>query len=355
MATKKQQRRTLHACQGPRSWGRSRRFRRGRRAAGAQAAIAHGQAAWRRPRPAAAQCPPGGPEGDPVRRAVLRGAALHPLGGKSSQATQVMFSVWMFAMFWVIGMWTERGRGSATSNSRSKPARERGGTAGGPAPAGQPTGRTATWSPAREPRRRSWSIPARSPSRVVAALRPSGAGRRGDPDHARPSRPPRRRHGRGRGHRRRGVDASRRGRRAAHLRRRRRTSPITWWTAVRRCRSPGSSFGTIAVPGHSPASIAYHADGLRVLRRRALRGIGRPHRPRRRQTTHAACEHRGHDRMLPPETVVLPGHGPATTLEARAGDQPVPGRVACDERGLPGAPRHARLVPGDAVGARRLA
>lgn len=30
------------------------------------------------------------------------------LGGKTSQSTQMLFSVWMFAMFWVIGMWTER-------------------------------------------------------------------------------------------------------------------------------------------------------------------------------------------------------------------------------------------------------
>ena len=30
------------------------------------------------------------------------------LGGKTSQSTQMLFSVWMFATFWVIGMWTER-------------------------------------------------------------------------------------------------------------------------------------------------------------------------------------------------------------------------------------------------------
>lgn len=30
------------------------------------------------------------------------------LGGKSSPAAQAIFAVWMFAMFWVIGMWTER-------------------------------------------------------------------------------------------------------------------------------------------------------------------------------------------------------------------------------------------------------
>ncbi len=30
------------------------------------------------------------------------------LGGKTTLTAQLVFAVWMFAMFWMIGMWTER-------------------------------------------------------------------------------------------------------------------------------------------------------------------------------------------------------------------------------------------------------
>ena len=47
----------------------------------------------------------------------------------------------------------------------------------------------------------------------------------------------------------------------------------------------GIDFDTMPCPATRRASIAYHADGHRVLRRRAVRRVGRPHRLRRWRRT----------------------------------------------------------------------
>jgi glyoxylase-like metal-dependent hydrolase (beta-lactamase superfamily II) len=84
----------------------------------------------------------------------------------------------------------------------------------------------------------------------------------------------------------------------------------------------GMSLDVLDVPGHSPAHVAYHADGCLfsgdVL---FAGGVGRADLPGADWDTLLASI-----RMLveryPPETVVYPGHGPATTLGAELARNP---------------------------------
>ena len=76
----------------------------------------------------------------------------------------------------------------------------------------------------------------------------------------------------------------------------------------------GISFTTLLVPGHSPAHLAYHADGCLFSGDVLFAGsVGRTDLPFGdwdtlvRSITQLA-------QQFPPETVVYPGHGPATTL-----------------------------------------
>ena len=78
----------------------------------------------------------------------------------------------------------------------------------------------------------------------------------------------------------------------------------------------GLTFETLSVPGHSPGHVAYATDGA-VFSGDVLfaGGVGRTDLPFADWDTLIASIRTLFDR-LPPETVVYPGHGPETTLEA---------------------------------------
>lgn len=74
------------------------------------------------------------------------------------------------------------------------------------------------------------------------------------------------------------------------------------------------SFEAIAVPGHSPGHVAYRADDLLFSGDVLFAGsVGRVDLPGADWETLLASIRRLVDRY-PPETVVYPGHGPATSL-----------------------------------------
>ena len=76
----------------------------------------------------------------------------------------------------------------------------------------------------------------------------------------------------------------------------------------------GISFECVAVPGHSPAHVAYYADGELFSGDLLFAGsVGRVDLPGADWDTLLASVRMLADR-LPPETVVYPGHGPETTL-----------------------------------------
>jgi hydroxyacylglutathione hydrolase len=76
----------------------------------------------------------------------------------------------------------------------------------------------------------------------------------------------------------------------------------------------GISFDVVSVPGHSPAHVAYHANGCLFSGDVLFAGsVGRTDLPGADWDTLLASIRRLLD-AYPPETVVYPGHGPATTL-----------------------------------------
>jgi len=76
----------------------------------------------------------------------------------------------------------------------------------------------------------------------------------------------------------------------------------------------GIAFECVAIPGHSPAHVAYHADGCLFSGDLLFAGsVGRVDLPGADWETLLASVRTLADRY-PPETVVYPGHGPATTL-----------------------------------------
>jgi glyoxylase-like metal-dependent hydrolase (beta-lactamase superfamily II) len=76
----------------------------------------------------------------------------------------------------------------------------------------------------------------------------------------------------------------------------------------------GVSFEVVAVPGHSPGHLAYHADGCLFSGDVLFAGsVGRTDLPASDWGTLLDSIRRLIDRY-PPETVVYPGHGPPTTL-----------------------------------------
>ncbi len=78
----------------------------------------------------------------------------------------------------------------------------------------------------------------------------------------------------------------------------------------------GISFDVLAVPGHSPGHLAYHADGALLSGDVLFAGsVGRTDLPRGDWDELLASIRSLADRCLP-ETVVYPGHGPATTIGA---------------------------------------
>ncbi len=89
----------------------------------------------------------------------------------------------------------------------------------------------------------------------------------------------------------------------------------------------GIDFGTIAVPGHSPASIAYFAHGFVFAGDVLFSGsVGRTDMDGQ-DTDRLMQSIRDLYAALPPETVVAPGHGPATTLEIERDTNPFLGEL----------------------------
>ena len=78
----------------------------------------------------------------------------------------------------------------------------------------------------------------------------------------------------------------------------------------------GIEFETLRVPGHSPAHLAYHADGCLFSGDVLFAGsVGRTDLPGADWETLVESIRMLSERF-PPETMVYPGHGPPTTLGA---------------------------------------
>jgi hydroxyacylglutathione hydrolase len=84
----------------------------------------------------------------------------------------------------------------------------------------------------------------------------------------------------------------------------------------------GMSFSTLRVPGHSPAHLAYYADGCLFSGDVLFAGsVGRTDLPGGDWDTLVDSVRLLVDRF-PPDTIVYSGHGPATTLGAEVGGNP---------------------------------
>jgi hydroxyacylglutathione hydrolase len=84
----------------------------------------------------------------------------------------------------------------------------------------------------------------------------------------------------------------------------------------------GISFETLRIPGHSPAHLAYHADGSLFSGDLLFAGsVGRTDLPGADWETLVDSIRALADRF-PPETIVYPGHGPETTLGAELARNP---------------------------------
>jgi glyoxylase-like metal-dependent hydrolase (beta-lactamase superfamily II) len=84
----------------------------------------------------------------------------------------------------------------------------------------------------------------------------------------------------------------------------------------------GISFDVLAVPGHSPAHLAFHADGCLFSGDVLFAGsVGRTDLPGSDWETLLASIRSLVD-AYPPETIVYPGHGPITTLGAELARNP---------------------------------
>ena len=84
----------------------------------------------------------------------------------------------------------------------------------------------------------------------------------------------------------------------------------------------GIAFEVLSVPGHSPAHVAYHADGCLFSGDVLFAGsVGRTDLPGADWATLLQSIRTLADRF-PPETVVYPGHGPMTTLGTELATNP---------------------------------
>jgi glyoxylase-like metal-dependent hydrolase (beta-lactamase superfamily II) len=84
----------------------------------------------------------------------------------------------------------------------------------------------------------------------------------------------------------------------------------------------GISFEVLEVPGHSPAHLAYHADGCLFSGDVLFAGsVGRTDLPGGDWATLLGSIRTLVD-AYPPETVVYPGHGPVTTLGSELATNP---------------------------------
>jgi len=95
----------------------------------------------------------------------------------------------------------------------------------------------------------------------------------------------------------------------------------------------GIDFEVLAVPGHSPAHLAYHADGCLFSGDVLFAGsVGRTDFPGSDWETLVASIRRLVD-ALPPDTVVYPGHGPTTTLGAELARNPFLAELRAERAG----------------------
>jgi hydroxyacylglutathione hydrolase len=84
----------------------------------------------------------------------------------------------------------------------------------------------------------------------------------------------------------------------------------------------GISFECVAIPGHSPAHVAFHTDGALFSGDLLFAGsVGRVDLPGADWDTLLESVRTLSERY-PPETVVYPGHGPQTTLGAELARNP---------------------------------
>ena len=92
----------------------------------------------------------------------------------------------------------------------------------------------------------------------------------------------------------------------------------------------GIAFEVLSVPGHSPAHLAYHADGCLFSGDVLFAGsVGRTDIPGADWDTLIASI-RTLVETLPPETVVYPGHGPTTTLGDELARNPFLGELRAE-------------------------
>jgi hydroxyacylglutathione hydrolase len=95
----------------------------------------------------------------------------------------------------------------------------------------------------------------------------------------------------------------------------------------------GIALDVLSVPGHSPAHLAYYADGVLLSGDVLFAGsVGRTDLPGADWDTLVASIRRLVD-AYPPETVVYPGHGPATTLGAELARNPFLGELRAERAG----------------------
>ena len=95
----------------------------------------------------------------------------------------------------------------------------------------------------------------------------------------------------------------------------------------------GATLDVLSVPGHSPAHLAYHADGHLFSGDVVFAGsVGRVDIPGADWDTLVASIRVLVD-TYPPETVVHPGHGPATTLGDELGRNPFLAELRAERAG----------------------
>jgi len=95
----------------------------------------------------------------------------------------------------------------------------------------------------------------------------------------------------------------------------------------------GIELDVLSVPGHSPAHLAYHADGCLFSGDVLFAGsVGRTDLPGADWETLLSSIRSLVDRF-PPETVVYPGHGPATTLGAELARNPFLAELRAERAG----------------------
>jgi hydroxyacylglutathione hydrolase len=95
----------------------------------------------------------------------------------------------------------------------------------------------------------------------------------------------------------------------------------------------GIAFDVLSVPGHSPAHLAYHADGSLFSGDVLFAGsVGRTDLPGADWDTLVASIRSLFD-TLPPDTTVYPGHGSTTTLGDELARNPFLAELRAEQTG----------------------